>query len=110
VRGVIIIQGTYSTVLRNGNSLGKRGLAIFQEELLQNFFSFLVNHVLMFSNARATLNLHCSNIVLFSNSLETFFFFEFFLGLMLHCQELHLKSFPFEEFKIARSGNYTGSV
>jgi hypothetical protein len=38
VRGVIIIHETYSTVLRNGNSLGKRGLAIFQEELLQKIF------------------------------------------------------------------------
>jgi hypothetical protein len=78
--------------------------------IAENFYLSLVNHVLVFSSARATLNLHCSNIVLFPNSLETFFFFEFFLGLMLHFQELHLKSFPFEESKIASFLSLQGVV
>jgi hypothetical protein len=35
VQRVVIIQGAYSTVLRSWSSLVKHGLAIFQEELVQ---------------------------------------------------------------------------
>jgi hypothetical protein len=79
--------------------------------IAENFYHSLANYkVLVISGTRGTLNLHSSNVLLFPNSLETFFFFGFFLGLMLHCQELHLKSFPFEESKIASFLSLQGMV
>jgi hypothetical protein len=79
--------------------------------IAENFYHSLPNYkVLVISGTRGTLNLHCSNVLLFPNSLETCFFFGFFLGLMLHCQELHLKSFPFEESKIVSFLSLQGMV